>query len=107
MIGEAADPEVQRLIRRIVAARSGIKQVNELITMHMGPEHILVNISVDFADSLSSKAVEEAVADLNHSIKQALPEVRRVFIEAETWAAHRDQQLDRPREDGQTPDSHG
>lgn len=91
LIGEAADPEVQRRIREIVAAHSGIKQLNELITMHMGPQNILVNMSVDFTDDLSSSAVEAAVADLNRAIKQALPQVRRVFIEAESWTAHRDQ----------------
>ncbi len=91
LIGEAADPEVRRRIREIAATHAGVKHVNEVITMHMGPQTILVNVSVDFADQLSSAAVEEAVADLNHRIKAALPDVRRVFIEAESWTAHRDQ----------------
>ncbi|MHC4089748.1 MAG: cation diffusion facilitator family transporter [Planctomycetota bacterium] len=92
LIGEAADPEVQRRIREIVSAHPGIKRVNELITVHMGPQSILVNLSVDFADELSSNAVEAAAADFNRRIKQAVPEVRRVFVEAESWTAHRDQQ---------------
>ncbi len=91
LIGEAADPEVQRRIREIVSTHPGIKQVNELITIHMGPQSILVNISVDFADELSSNAVEAATADFNRRIKQTIPEVHRVFIEAESWTAHRDQ----------------
>ncbi len=91
LIGEAANPEVQRRILGIVTAHSGIKRVNELITMHMGPQDILVNISVDFAANLTSSAVESTVTDLNQQIKQALPQVRRVFIEAESWAAHRKQ----------------
>ena len=92
LIGEAADPEVQRRIREIVSAHPGIKQVNELVTMHMGPQSILVNMSVDFADELSSNDVEAAAAEFNRRIKQAMPEVRRVFIEAESWTAHREQQ---------------
>lgn len=59
--------------------------------MHMGPQNILVNVSVDFADELSSNAVEAAVATMNQEIKAALPDVRRVFIEAESWTAHRKQ----------------
>lgn len=92
LIGEAADPETQRRIREIVSAHPGIKRINELITLHMGPQSILVNMSVGFADGLSSNDVEAAVADFNRRIKQAMPDVRRVFIEAESWTAHRDQQ---------------
>ena len=91
LIGEAADPKVQHRIREIIAAHSGVKQVNELTTMHMGPQSILVNISLDFADELSSNAVEQAVTELNGQIKQAVPDVHRVFIEAESWTAHRAQ----------------
>ena len=104
LIGEAADPQVQRRIRGIVSDHPGILQVNELITVHMGPQNILVNISADFADRMSSSAVEAAVADLNRRIKQAVPEVRRVFIEAETWMAHRDQKADGTDSPHKTPD---
>ena len=91
LIGEAADPNVQETIREIIATHPGITLVNELITMHMGPHSILVNASIDFADSLSGRAVEETVTDLNRRIKQAIPDVCRVFIEVESWSAHRDQ----------------
>ena len=103
LIGEAADPEVQRRIREIVSTHPGIKQVNELITVHMGPHSILVNISVDFADELSSNAVEAATADFNRRIKQAIPDVHRVFIEAESWTAHRDQRQELTQQPIDTP----
>ena len=101
LIGEAADPEVQRRIREIVSSHSGIKRINELITMHMGPQDVLVTMSIDFADDLSGNAVESAAADLNREIKHSLPQVRRVFIEAESWFAHRHQQqeLEHPLSD--------
>jgi cation diffusion facilitator family transporter len=89
LIGEAAEPDVQARIRAIVTDRPGIKSVNELITVHMGPQNILVNLSVDFAPELSSDAVESAVTACNREIKAAIPDVRRVFIEAESWSAHR------------------
>ncbi len=106
LIGEAADPAVQHRIREIVSAHPGIKQVNELITMHMGPQSILVNMSVDFADELSSNDVEAAAADFNRRIKQALPEVRRVFIEAESWTAHRSQKSALPGRTANESSSH-
>lgn len=93
LIGEGADPEVTLKIHAIVNDHPGILRVNELITLHMGPDAIVVNISIDFADELSSVEVESAASDLNREIKKAIPSVRRVFIEAESWSAHRGQRF--------------
>jgi divalent metal cation (Fe/Co/Zn/Cd) transporter len=49
----------------------------------MGPDYILVNLSVDFVDSITAEAMEEVVADLDRQLKQKLPRVKRVFVEAE------------------------
>ncbi len=94
LIGEAANPEIQKQIYDIVATQVGLNGVNELATMHMGPQNILVTLSVDFSDDLSGNDVESAITEMNRQIKAAIPEVRRVFIEAESWSAHRKQQQD-------------
>ncbi len=83
LIGERANREVVDGIRRIVRAQPAVRHVNEVLTMHMGPEFILVNISVDFADSLRVGEVEETAAHMDHQIKTSFPNVKRVFIEAE------------------------
>lgn len=83
LIGERANREVVNGIRRLVRAQPEVHHVNEVLTMHMGPEFILVNISVDFADSLRTGEMEEAVAHIDHQIKSSFPNVQRVFIEAE------------------------
>jgi len=91
LIGEAAAKPVRDEIARIVMAQSGIKHMNELLTMHVGPEAILVTMSVDFEDGLPSEAVERTIAKLNREIHDAFPEVSRVFIEAESYSAHKRQ----------------
>jgi cation diffusion facilitator family transporter len=91
LIGEAAAMPVRDEIARIVTSQSGIKHLNELLTMHVGPEAILVTLSIDFEDGLPSEAVESTVASLNHEIKDAVPEVSRVFIETESYGAHKRQ----------------
>jgi cation diffusion facilitator family transporter len=85
LIGESAHTEVVQGIREIACSSNEIKQVNEVLTMHMGPEFILVNISVDFVDPILATDVEATVAGLDRTIKQANPQVQRVFIEVETW----------------------
>jgi divalent metal cation (Fe/Co/Zn/Cd) transporter len=86
LIGERANLEVVAGIRRIVRAQPAVRHVNEVLTMHMGPEFILVNISIDFADNLRAGDMEETVAHMDHLIKTSFPNVKRVFVEAE---AHR------------------
>jgi len=83
LIGESARPEVVESIRRIARESGLIEQVNEVLTMHVGPEFILVNISVDFRDSARASEIEQAIAGLDRRIKKAHPQVKRVFIEAE------------------------
>jgi divalent metal cation (Fe/Co/Zn/Cd) transporter len=93
LIGESANREVVEGIRRLARSHPAINQVNEVLTMHMGPEFILVNLSVDFADPASAAEIETDVADLDRAIKKAFPEVKRVFVEAEAPGRGTDSRL--------------
>ncbi len=85
LIGEAADPELVQGIRAIVASSPAVTRVNEVLTMHMGPNFVLANLSVDFCDDGHTQELEHAVAALDARIKQEYPTVKRIFIEAESW----------------------
>ncbi len=88
LIGESAQTGVTAGIQKIVSNDPQIAAVNELLTMHMGPNDILVNVSLDFADELSSSQVESAISSFETKIKDQFPNVKRVFIEAQSLAAH-------------------
>ena len=96
LIGEAASPAVIVSIRKTASAQEGVDAVNEVLTMHLGPEDILANLSLDFADGLSSEQVEASITGLEQAIKAKHPQVKRIFIEAQSAEAHhraaRDQQ---------------
>ena len=49
----------------------------------------MINVSLDVHDGLTSAQVEEAIAALEKGIETAHPEVKRVFIEAQSWRSHR------------------
>jgi divalent metal cation (Fe/Co/Zn/Cd) transporter len=83
LVGESAHPEVVQDIRQMAGKYAEIEHVNEILTLHMGPEFILVNLSVDFKNSLSADQVERTVQKLDYQIKQTYPLVKRVFIEGE------------------------
>ena len=83
LTGEAATEEVRLSIRAIAMAEPGILDPNEILTMHFGPDDVLVALSLHFDDALSAAQVQEAVSRIERRIKAAHPEVRRVFIEAQ------------------------
>jgi cation diffusion facilitator family transporter len=83
LIGESANRHVIDGIKSIVNAHTSTEHVNEVLTMHMGPDFVLANISVDFLDTLSSEEIEVAVAEMDQRIKIKYPQIKRIFIEAE------------------------
>ena len=89
LIGESAEPQIVQGIREIVQENTIIESVNEILTMHMGPDFILVTLSADFVDNVSADAVEEQIAELDLQVKTRFPRVKRVFIEAEKMVRKR------------------
>ncbi|MBT5753160.1 MAG: diguanylate cyclase [Rhodospirillaceae bacterium] len=83
LIGEGARPELVAGIRQIALGTKGILVVNELRTLHLGPADVLVNISLDFADSLDSADVEATVSAMERQVKETFPDVSSIFIEAQ------------------------
>ncbi len=83
LIGESANRSVVRGVREIIAAKLNVNHVNEVLTMHMGPDFILANISVDFKNELTVDAMEREIAAIDIAIKQSYPQIKRVFVEAE------------------------
>jgi len=89
LIGEPAHPGVIRALREIVASSPVTRHVNEVSTLHMGPEFVLATISVRFDADASAGRIQDEVAAMNRRIKGRFPEIKRVFIEGETEATAR------------------
>ena len=85
LMGESASEAVLTGIKDIVKNESQVLHINEILTMHLGPHDILLNLSLDFKDELSSGNVEETISKLELGIKSKFPEIKRVFIEAQNW----------------------
>ncbi|HEX5008629.1 MAG TPA: cation diffusion facilitator family transporter [Hyphomonadaceae bacterium] len=78
--GEAASPAVQAKIRQIIAADSDISGVASIQSLHLGPDEILVAITLDFRDELSGPEIEEAADRLSKAVRGADPRITNVFL---------------------------
>lgn len=88
LIGEAAAMSVRDDIASLLEAETRIANTNEVSTLHMGPDFIIVTISVDYGGDMSADDVEAATTDLNTRIKAVDARIKRVFIEAEDARNH-------------------
>ncbi|MEQ9639518.1 MAG: cation diffusion facilitator family transporter [Alphaproteobacteria bacterium] len=82
LIGEAADPALVAELNRLVEADPRIDRATPALTLHFGPHDLLVAVDVDFSKALTVVELERAVADLEDRIRVALPDAKRIFIEA-------------------------
>lgn len=84
LIGEGADPDIIDAIHKIASKQDSIEKINEILTLHMGPEFILVNMSIDFKDYLPVGSIEKTIEIITKEIKENFPIAKKVFIEAES-----------------------
>lgn len=83
LIGEAARTVVIKGIRERVSASPLTQRVNEVLTLHMGPEFVLANISITFRADAAAEEIQNEIAVIDKQIKADWPNVKRVFIEGE------------------------
>lgn len=88
LIGESAGRRVIAGLRRIVSSAPEVNSVNELRTMHLAPNDIIVALSLDFHDKLKISDVEQAIARIERDIKARFPEIKRLFIEVQSQEDH-------------------
>ncbi len=83
LIGEGANRSVIASIRQIAESFDEVENVNELLTMHMGPDFILVNISIRFRRGQLTREIEAVIQEIDSAIKAKHEVVKRIFVEAE------------------------
>ena len=83
LIGEAAGRDVVQSIRRAALDDPDAERVRRPLTMHLGPQDVLLNLTVKFRDDLSAAEVAEAVVRMQRTIQERHPEIQRIFIEPE------------------------
>ncbi|MEA2295627.1 MAG: hypothetical protein QOE86_3266 [Solirubrobacteraceae bacterium] len=81
LIGESAKPETRQAIEEAVRSVPEVEGIRELLTMHVGPDEILVNLDVCFKDGLDTDGIEEAIVRVENAIREKAPNVGKIFVE--------------------------
>lgn len=84
LIGEPALPEVQEAILAIARSDPAVEKANGVLTSHLGPEQIVANLSVEFADRLTAPDIEACVERIEARLASEVPEVSALFVKPQT-----------------------
>ena len=88
LTGEAASAATVKAVREMAMAEPMVRALNELRTVHFGPNDILATLSLDFEDRSSLDDIEQTVARLERQIKETFPDITRVFLEVQAREHH-------------------
>ncbi|MCB8983318.1 MAG: cation transporter [Ardenticatenaceae bacterium] len=83
IVGESTDMDVVKQVRQIAQSDPAVDEVNGILTMHFGPNDVLLNMDIGFRSNLPAAEVATAVDRLESNIREEAPLIKRIFIEAE------------------------
>jgi len=82
LVGAAALPEERATIEDVIERHTDIVEVRELLTMVLGPKALLVAARVDLNDGADAGQIERAATEIDHALREAVPDVTEVFLDA-------------------------
>lgn len=81
LIGEAASPATLASILQTMESSPQVQKVIHLKTQHIGPDELLVGAKLAFDADLDLPALAEAINEVEHRLRQAVPSCRVIYIE--------------------------
>ena len=82
LLGEAAHPNEVSALTRVLDAHPEVESVLAVMTMHIGPESLLVAARVDLRDDLRAGEIERLSDTIEAEMRSAVPTVSEVFLDA-------------------------
>lgn len=84
LLGEGVNISTFNSLKNILQEEKALVKFQDPLSMHFGPKEVLVAINVEFDPQLKAKEIESVVDRLENEIYTKHPEVKRIFIEAES-----------------------
>jgi cation diffusion facilitator family transporter len=83
LVGEGLLPEDVEKIAVILQEEPRVARFRRPLSLYFGPNEVLVNLDVHFVDDLASDDIELAIEGIEARVREAIPTVNRIFIEAD------------------------
>jgi divalent metal cation (Fe/Co/Zn/Cd) transporter len=84
LIGERADLDTEHHAQAITEATPGVRGVTQLLTMHIGPDFVLLAMKVAFEPRTVVEDVEAITDEIERRLRGELPILKKIFIEPDS-----------------------
>jgi cation diffusion facilitator family transporter len=84
LIGASASVEEQGLVLHLTEEVPGVVRVTQLLTMHVGPEVVILAMKIAFREKMLLEELEEVTNEVERRIRAELPAMRKIFIEPDS-----------------------
>jgi cation diffusion facilitator family transporter len=81
LVGESVDPEELKQIRAQVQSIPEVLEIHNLLTMHLGPQEVLLTMELSFRPGLPPGTVVTSIDRLEKSLRHSFPDLKRIYIE--------------------------
>lgn len=81
LLGESARPVVRDAIHEAVAGHPAVESVPQLLTMHLGPDDLLIAADIELRDELAVTEVERVTGEIAARLRDVEPSVHHVFLQ--------------------------
>jgi len=84
LIGQSASLEDRARVLRIVEASPGVDRVTQMLTMHLGPDVIILALKIAFRPEMRVAEIEVATNELEARLRAELPDMKKIFVEPDS-----------------------
>ena len=84
IIGESATAQDRLHVLRLTRQVDGVERVTQMLTMHLGPEAVVLAMKVAFRPTLTVTQVEDVTNRIEAAIRTELPKMKKIFVEADS-----------------------
>lgn len=81
LLGESVSPEVRESILKLVDVDQDIRGLTRMMTMHMGPDVVLLNLDLVFRPGLSTGEIEAAVDRIEGRLRAEHDHLKYITVE--------------------------
>jgi len=87
LIGESTDRDVVSGVKDIASLDPSVERVNAPLTMHFGPEEVLLIMEIQFRSKIPASEVTQAIDRVESKIRRKYPQIKSIYIEAASLKA--------------------
>ena len=91
LLGEGVTPAMRDKALALIEATDGVLKVTQFLSMHLGPEAVILALKVRFRPAMQLEELERVIDDIEVRVRTELPEMKKIFVEPDSdYDADRD-----------------